>query len=61
MRSVTYSMGVSLDGYIVGPDGFDGLRDGSSNDGSQPLGDLTHRLRVTGEQRLGRNRVHRVP
>ena len=21
MRSVTYSMGVSLDGYIVGPDG----------------------------------------
>ena len=22
MRSVTYSMGVSLDGYIVGPDGY---------------------------------------
>ncbi len=21
MRSVTYSMGISLDGYIVGPDG----------------------------------------
>jgi hypothetical protein len=42
MRSVTYSMGVSLDGYIVGPDGdFDWTAPGLS---------LRHRRDTTGRR-----------
>src|SRR6202042_313396 len=50
MRSVTYSMGVSLDGYIVGPDG--------SFDWTAPdeefFGFVTDEIRQVGVHLLGR-------
>ena len=50
MRSVTYSMGVSLDGYVVGPDG--------TFDWTQPDEEVfrfvTDEIRVVGVQLMGR-------
>ncbi|MEV0522054.1 dihydrofolate reductase family protein [Streptomyces sp. NPDC050439] len=50
MRSVTYSMNVSLDGYIVGPDGDFAWTD--SDD--ELLGFVTDEIRRTGVYLLGR-------
>ena len=50
MRSVTYSMGVSLDGYIVGPDGgFDWAAPDE-----EVFRFVTHEIRQVGVQLLGR-------
>jgi dihydrofolate reductase len=50
MRSVTYSMGVSLDGYIVGPDGgFDW-----TGPDEEVFGFVTDEIRQVGVHLLGR-------
>jgi dihydrofolate reductase len=51
MRSVTYSMGVSLDGYIVGPDG--GF-DWTAAPDKELFGFVTDQIREVGVQLLGR-------
>jgi dihydrofolate reductase len=50
MRSVTYSMGVSLDGYIVGPDG---RFDWTAPD-KEVFGFVTEEIRQVGVHLLGR-------
>jgi dihydrofolate reductase len=50
MRSVTYSMGVSLDGYIVGPDGEFGW----TEPGDEVFGFVTDQIREVGVHLLGR-------
>jgi len=50
MRSVTYSMGVSLDGYIVGPDGDFGW----SQPGDEVFHFVTDEMRQVGVQLMGR-------
>ena len=50
MRSVTYSMGVSLDGYIVGPDGNFGW----SEPDEELFHFVTHEIREVGVHLLGR-------
>jgi len=50
VRSVTYSMGVSLDGYIVGPDGNFGW----SEPDEELFHFVTHEIREVGVHLLGR-------
>jgi len=50
MRSVTYSMGVSLDGYIVGPDGDFGW----TEPGDEVFRFVTDEMRQVGVQLMGR-------
>src|SRR3954447_17532125 len=51
MRSVTYSMGVSLDGYIVGPDGgFDW-----TPPDEEIFGFVTEQIREVGVHLMGRH------
>ncbi|HEX4082246.1 MAG TPA: dihydrofolate reductase family protein [Acidimicrobiales bacterium] len=50
MRSVTYSMGVSLDGYIVGPDGDFGW----TAPGDEVFRFVTDQIREVGVHLLGR-------
>jgi dihydrofolate reductase len=50
MRSVTYSMGVSLDGYIVGPDGDFGW----TEPGDEVFRFVTDEMRGVGVQLMGR-------
>ena len=50
MRSVTYSMGVSLDGYIVGPDGGFGW----TAPDEEVFRFVTDEIREVGVQLLGR-------
>ena len=50
MRSVTYSMGVSLDGYIVGPDGEFGW----TAPDEEVFGFVTDEIREVGVHLLGR-------
>jgi dihydrofolate reductase len=50
MRSVTYSMGVSLDGYIVGPDGSFGW----TAPGDEVFTFVTDEIRKVGVHLLGR-------
>ncbi len=53
MRRVTYSLGVSLDGYTVGPDGgFDWLTEGA--DGEDLFRFATDQVRELGVHLLGR-------